>query len=117
VCIGQANVSEPPMTTARAWRIASTRNNQRVEDLAKLIDPVVRGWMNYYGQILAHEVHRSPALHQRGSRPIGETEIQTLAISKNRLHTLAGTARAARPEPLVPVADRYPTVGWKIEAG
>jgi hypothetical protein len=36
--------------TVRAWRIASTRNNQRLEDLAKLIDPVVRGWMNYYGR-------------------------------------------------------------------
>jgi RNA-directed DNA polymerase len=32
--------------TVRAWRIASIRNNQRLEDLAKLIDPVVRGWMN-----------------------------------------------------------------------
>jgi hypothetical protein len=32
--------------TVRAWRIASTRNNQRLEDLAKLIDPVVEGWMN-----------------------------------------------------------------------
>ncbi len=36
--------------TVRTWRIASTRNNQRLEDLAKLIDPVVRGWMNYYGR-------------------------------------------------------------------
>ena len=35
--------------TIRASRIASMRNNQRLEDLAKLIDPVVRGWMNYYG--------------------------------------------------------------------
>lgn len=36
--------------TIRAWRIGSTRNNQRLEDLAKLIDPAVRGWMNYYGR-------------------------------------------------------------------
>ena len=36
--------------TVRAWRIASTRNNQQLEDLAKLIDPAVRGWMNYYGR-------------------------------------------------------------------
>ena len=64
-----------------------------------------------------HEVHRGPAPHQRGSRPMGETEIQTVAISKNRLCALARTARAARPEPLVSLADRYPSVGWKIEAG
>ena len=36
--------------TVRAWGIASIRNNQRLEDLAKLIDPMVRGWMNYYGR-------------------------------------------------------------------
>lgn len=36
--------------TIRAWRIGSTRNNQGLEDLAKLIDPAVRGWMNYYGR-------------------------------------------------------------------
>jgi RNA-directed DNA polymerase len=34
----------------REWRMASTRNNQRLEDLARLTDPVVRGWMNYYGR-------------------------------------------------------------------
>jgi group II intron reverse transcriptase/maturase len=36
--------------TVRAWRMASSRNNQRLEDLARLIDPAVRGWMNYYGR-------------------------------------------------------------------
>lgn len=41
--------------TVRAWRMGSTRNNQRLEDLAKLIDPAVRGWMNYYGRYYPHE--------------------------------------------------------------
>jgi RNA-directed DNA polymerase len=35
--------------TIRGWRMASTRNNQRLEDLARFTNPVVRGWMNYYG--------------------------------------------------------------------
>jgi len=30
--------------------MASTRNNQRLEDLARFVNPVVRGWMNYYGR-------------------------------------------------------------------
>ncbi|MFN2119272.1 MAG: group II intron reverse transcriptase/maturase [Anaerolineales bacterium] len=34
----------------RSWRIAATRNNQSLEDLARLTDPYVRGWMNYYGR-------------------------------------------------------------------
>lgn len=37
-------------TTIRDWRMASTRNNQRLEDLARLVNPSVRGWMNYYGR-------------------------------------------------------------------
>jgi RNA-directed DNA polymerase len=37
-------------TTIRQWRLASTRNNQSLEDLAQLVNPAVRGWMNYYGQ-------------------------------------------------------------------
>jgi len=36
--------------TIREWRMASNRNNQCLEDLARLINPSVRGWMNYYGR-------------------------------------------------------------------
>ena len=36
--------------TIRGWRMASTRNNQSLEDLARLVNPSVRGWMNYYGR-------------------------------------------------------------------
>jgi RNA-directed DNA polymerase len=36
--------------TIREWRMASTRNNQRLEDLARLTNSSVRGWMNYYGR-------------------------------------------------------------------
>ena len=37
-------------TTIRQWQLASTRNNQSLEDLAQLVNPAVRGWMNYYGR-------------------------------------------------------------------
>jgi RNA-directed DNA polymerase len=42
--------------TIRGWRMASTRNNQRLEDLAKLTNPSVRGWMNYYGRYYRSKV-------------------------------------------------------------
>ena len=44
--------------TIRQWRMASTRNNQRLEDLARLANPVVRGWINYYGRY-----YRSKCVH------------------------------------------------------
>jgi group II intron reverse transcriptase/maturase len=34
----------------REWRLASTRNNQKLEDLARLANPAVRGWISYYGR-------------------------------------------------------------------
>jgi len=38
------------MQTIRGWRIPARRNNQSLEDLARLTNPYVRGWMNYYGR-------------------------------------------------------------------
>jgi RNA-directed DNA polymerase len=37
-------------STIREWRLAATRNNQTLEDLARVTDPVIRGWMSYYGR-------------------------------------------------------------------
>ncbi|OFW20007.1 MAG: hypothetical protein A3H97_22600 [Acidobacteria bacterium RIFCSPLOWO2_02_FULL_65_29] len=36
--------------TIREWRLASTKNHYALEDLPRIVDPVVRGWMNYYGR-------------------------------------------------------------------
>jgi RNA-directed DNA polymerase len=45
-----ANAAKAIRKTIRAWRLGSTRNNLCLEDLARLVNPVVRGWMNYYGR-------------------------------------------------------------------
>jgi group II intron reverse transcriptase/maturase len=34
----------------RSWKLGGTRNNQSLEDLARVVNPVVRGWINYYGR-------------------------------------------------------------------
>ncbi len=36
--------------TIREWRLAATRNNQSLEVLARLVNPSVSGWVNYYGR-------------------------------------------------------------------
>ena len=36
--------------TIREWRLASTKNHYALGDLPRIVDPVVRGWMNYYGR-------------------------------------------------------------------
>lgn len=45
-----AKAAKTVRAAIREWRMASTRNNQRLEDLAQFFNPVVRGWMNYYGR-------------------------------------------------------------------
>jgi group II intron reverse transcriptase/maturase len=45
-------------TTIRDWRLASTRNNQRLEDLAQFVNPKIRGWVDYYGRF-----YRSKCVH------------------------------------------------------
>lgn len=43
--------------TIRQWRMASTRNHQRLEDLARLVNPAVRGWLHYYGRFYRSKCH------------------------------------------------------------
>jgi group II intron reverse transcriptase/maturase len=80
--------------TIREWRMASTRNNQRLEDLARVVNPVVRGWMNYYGrfyrskcvQALRHLNGALAAWARRKYRRFHRRE-------RASMHWLAGIAR------------------------
>ena len=36
--------------TIRSWRLGATRNNQSLEEIARFVNPFVRGWVNYYGR-------------------------------------------------------------------
>lgn len=36
--------------TIRGWRLGATRNNQSLEEIARFVNPYVRGWVNYYGR-------------------------------------------------------------------
>src|SRR5262245_62685495 len=37
--------------TIRELRVGSDRNNRKLDDVARLMNQVVRGWMNYYGRL------------------------------------------------------------------
>ena len=36
--------------TVRDWRLGANRNNQSLEEIARFVNPYVRGWVNYYGR-------------------------------------------------------------------
>jgi RNA-directed DNA polymerase len=103
--------------TIREWRMASTRNNQRREDLARLTNPAVRGWMNYYGrfyrskcvQVLRHLNVALAAWARRKYKRLRRRE-------RASMHWLGCIAR--RDPPVVcPVAARRETGGWRVRAG
>ena len=103
--------------TIREWRMASTRNNQRLEDLARFVNPVVRGWMNYYGRFYRSKCvqvlrHLNEALGR-----VGATEIQAVPTSRTCVDALAGAHRATGPQAVCPVAARRETGGWRVGAG
>jgi group II intron reverse transcriptase/maturase len=99
-------------TTIREWRMASTRNNQQLEDLAQLVNPSVRGWMNYYGrfyrskcvQVLRHLNEALAAWAQRKFKRFRRRE-------RAAMHWLG---RVARRDPNLMVLWR---LGVKPEAG
>ncbi|MFG1879513.1 group II intron maturase-specific domain-containing protein [Sphaerisporangium sp. NPDC049003] len=45
--------------TVRSWRL-HLRVNSTEADLARMINPVVRGWMAYYGAFYRHGLHPLP---------------------------------------------------------
>jgi len=34
----------------RDWRLGAARNNQSLDEIARFVNPYVRGWINYYGR-------------------------------------------------------------------
>jgi len=40
----------------RGWRL-HRRTGHTLDDLAERIDPIVRGWMNYYGRLFRSQLH------------------------------------------------------------
>jgi hypothetical protein len=84
--------------TIRKWRMASTRNHQRLEDLARLVNPAVRGWLHYYGRFYrskCHSVlrHLNEALGQWAQRKYKRLRRRKRAA----MHWLGRIARRDRP--------------------
>ena len=82
--------------TIRDWRLAATRNNQSLEEIAGLVNPSVRGWVNYYGRFYRSAL--TPVLRhlERALIRWACTEVQTVARSRHQRSPLAGSGGATR---------------------
>ena len=93
--------------TIRAWRMASTRNNQRLEDLARLVNPVVRGWLHYYGRYYRSACVRMLRHLNEALATWARRKYHAASPPKARVDALAGSHRAPGPEFVCPVASRW----------
>jgi hypothetical protein len=99
--------------TIREWRLASTKNHYALEDLPRLVDPVVRGVDAVLRPVLPDGVRADAPASQRGPREVGATETQAVSLPAARVPALAATYRASEPPTLCLVATGGETVRLK----
>ena len=70
--------------------LADARPTGQTFGVARDINPIVRGWMKYYGKILSHRTPPPSAAHQRLPGALDPTEVQTVTGEGESLPVLAG---------------------------
>ena len=103
--------------TIRNWRMASTRNNQRLEDLARLANPVVQGWLNYYGRFYRS---RCVQVLRHFNKALGKWAQRKYTRFRRRGacgDALAGAHRPPRSRPVRSLAAGRAAGGWSVGAG
>ena len=91
----------------RSWRL-HRRTGHTLAELAAVINPILRGWMQYYGAFYRSALYRPLLAHQRLPDALDPTKIRTVAGLHQGQGVLApGHQRVPRPvRPLVLVPHR-----------
>ena len=107
----------------RAMRI-HRRTDLSLDDLARWLNPIVAGWINYYGRFYRTALVSPPAARQRLPEALGREEVQAAADPQALQPVVDRAARkAARPVrplargPHVPTADQKSPVTGDCHAG
>lgn len=104
-------------TKIRQWKLASTRNNQSLEDLAQLVNPCGPWLDELLRAVLSLAVCSGPPVPQQGAGYMGAAEVQTAATSPACFSPLAGAHRAAEPDAIRAVDPRGVAGGRVVRAG
>jgi hypothetical protein len=87
----------------RSWNL-HLRSDKRIEDLARMFNPVIRGWLQYYGRFYRSALY--PPMSQLGGRwPAGLIEIQKAARTPAKGDALGGADIPSRSEIVGALAD------------
>ncbi len=83
--------------TIRDWRLAATRNNQSLEEIAGLVNPSVRGWANYYGRFYRSAL--TPVLRHLERALVKWAQRKYKRLRRHSTHAVFWLGRVARRDP------------------
>ena len=89
----------------RSWRL-HRRSGSTLGGLAREINPIVRGWINYYGRFYKSELVYALKGHQPLPDALGHAEVQTTTPPPTPGLGTAGIRSQPVPEPVRPLAIR-----------
>ena len=96
--------------TIKRWRL-HLRSGSTLADLAREINPTVRGWCNYYGGFYPSELHRSLGLIDEYLVRWATRKYKRLRGRHRRARQLAGTCRKTRATAVRSLAGRPRLLG------
>jgi RNA-directed DNA polymerase len=97
----------PEALKAKGARLRSLwihrRTHLSLNDLARWLNPIVAGWMNYYGRVLPDGAISAPAARQHLPEALGLEEVQT-AADPQAVQAVVGRTARTRARPVHPLA-------------
>src|SRR5215813_8039610 len=78
--------------TIRSWSM-HRRSDKGLDDLARMFNSHIRGWINYYGRFCPSALYPNLAAHRPDLGAVGERKVQVLARAQAAIPTLAGAHR------------------------
>ena len=79
----------------RSWNLHQ-RSDKAIEDLSRMFNPIIRGWLQYYGRYYRSALYPPMRELDRASGPLGQAEIQEAARpSTDERHTGSRASRDA----------------------
>ncbi|MDQ0492230.1 group II intron maturase-specific domain-containing protein [Paenibacillus brasilensis] len=102
---GASNSAKKAMRqTIRTWRI-QLKSEKKLEDLSKMFNPILRGWVNYYGRLLQSGNAFGISTHESSVTELGEEKVQKIQASAQTSLGLAQSDCKARTDTLRSVGE------------
>ena len=89
----------------RSWHLAR-RSDKSLDDLARMFNSIVQGWINYYGRFYRSAVALLPPPAQHAPGAVGHPEIQAAQTPGTTRHGVAGRDRSPISPPVRALAPR-----------